>query len=112
MLEVALLAWDRANAGSFNIIEQIGGAEAAQVYFHLMKGKHLAESDVAPLLFSAEEVQGGVWPDLVDLTAGLSLHSPALRNALCDACENQEDVYQFFEPRWQGKPEGAPAYKI
>jgi hypothetical protein len=112
MNEVAMLCWDRPNASKFNLIEQVGGPEAAQVYFHLMQGKRLTESDVAPLLFSSEEVSDGLWPDFADLTAGLCLFSSSLIEILCEVCDIPDEVYQFFEPRWMSKPDGAPDYKI
>lgn len=112
MHEVAMLCWDRPNANSFNVVEQVGGADAAQVYFQLMQGKRLSTDDVSPLIFSAEEIEGGVWPDFADLSAGLALYSPELVNLLRESCDAPDDVYQFFEPRWMDKPAGLPDYKI
>ncbi len=112
MPEVAMLCWDRPNANKFHTIEQVGDAEAAQVYFRLMQGKRLTEADIEPLLFSAEVVATGVWPDFVDLTAGLYLFSPKLVETLTASCNSPGDVYQFFEPRWLIKPDGIPDYKI
>lgn len=112
MLEAAMLCWDRPNANTFNTVEQIGEAGAAQVYFHLMQGKRLIESDVESLVFSGEEISGGVWPDYVDLTAGLCLYSPKLVETLTSFCDSPDDVYQFFEPNWMSKPDSSPNYKI
>jgi hypothetical protein len=112
MSEVAMLCWDRPNENKFHIVEQAGGPEAAQVYFHLMQGKRLTEADLEPLVFSGKEVSGGVWPDFVDLTAGLYLHSPKLVETLTASCESSDEAYQFFKPRWNSKPNGLPNYKI
>ena len=112
MTEVAMLCWDRPNANKYHLVEQVGGVEAAHVYAHLMEGKRLTEPDVAALSFSGTEISNGVWPDFADLMAGLCLFSPRLIEILCDACDNPDDVYQFFEPQWMSKPDGTPDYKI
>lgn len=112
MQEVAMLCWDRPNANKFNVIKQVEGKEAAQVYFRMMQGKRLDDKDVEPLVFSAGKIESGVWPDFADLTAGLTLYSPKLVKLLCDVCDDHEDVYQFFEPRWERRPVGTPDYKI